>query len=414
MDEFAQTRQPDDLFDDDFTPIVEPIIKSNAPPPGRPNQDHIISRLDRPSHGRNGGQNTRPGDATRQPPAQHTATSTMNTDDISKLPTNEPDSLAKGHPAVRGDRLATGGLQKPKLTETELSARLEAAKLNNARREKLHRMAEADEASFQEGEANASQRRREEGAARRVMDGEREKNRLRKLGSRGGREWDEGKAEEELGSGRGSQYRRGQHGGVAYEGGRPTHSFEDRSQDQERGGAPFGPKGGRGRGGRMRGGFDHGSGYQDNSSDGPLTRSGRIARGRSENDFATNDGSQDQDRDGPIITYRGGRNRGGRNRGGRSGPRGRGRGGPETGDGAANIADPAAAPIANTHTTIETDFPALPTPTPAVAEKSVEKGKTDGKWGDDPTKDGGAVQAPGSWADQVEAVEVKAEPQAGW
>ena len=102
-------------------------------------------------------------------------------------------------------------MQKPKLTESELSARLAAARLNNAKREEAHRLAEADEASFQHREAQAREKRREEGAARRVMEGERERNRLRKLGARGGREWDEGKAPEEE-KARGA--RRGMYGGV--------------------------------------------------------------------------------------------------------------------------------------------------------------------------------------------------------
>ena len=102
-------------------------------------------------------------------------------------------------------------MQKPKLTESELSARLAAARLNNAKREEAHRLAEADEASFQHREAQAREKRREEGLARRVMEGERERNRLRKLGARGGREWDEGKAPEEE-KARGA--RRGMYGGV--------------------------------------------------------------------------------------------------------------------------------------------------------------------------------------------------------
>lgn len=117
-------------------------------------------------------------------------------------------------------------------------------------------MAEADEASFQQREAQAQQKRREEGVARRVMDQEREKNRLRKLKGMGGREWDEGKEEDEGRSGRGGQFRRGAHGGTAYRGQGPGElngESVDGGLEAERGG--FRGRGrGRGRGERGRGG----------------------------------------------------------------------------------------------------------------------------------------------------------------
>lgn len=99
-----------------------------------------------------------------------------------------------------------------------------AAALNNARREAAHRLAEADEASFRAREQRAHDKRREEGVARRQMEGERERNRLRKLGARGGREWDEGK-EENVGvgeAGRGRGARRGVYGGVSVDRGSGT------------------------------------------------------------------------------------------------------------------------------------------------------------------------------------------------
>ena len=167
--------------------------------------------------------------------------------------------------------MGTGGIQKPKLTEDELSARLEAAKLNNARREEAHRLAEADEASFQQREAKAREKRREEGAARRAMEGEREKNRLRKLGARGGREWDEGKEEEV--AGRRSDFRKGVNGGIGDVGKRTDtgEGFQIRGNGEgadesgyrgsTRGGYGGGRRGrGRGRGGRGRGRGDHGGG----------------------------------------------------------------------------------------------------------------------------------------------------------
>lgn len=209
MDEFAQTRQPDNLFDDDFTPIsVEPAVQEAAP-----RRSHTQGRTFNPSSS-----NSRP----MAKPAD--------SEEVSKAPNTEPSSRA-----VRGDRSATGGITKPKLTEEELSARLEAVKLNNARREAAHRLAEADEASFQKQEAQEIQKRKELGVAREAMEKEREKNRLRKLGAQAGREWDEGKEEEPIRPPGESQYRRGVHGGIAYSGGGrrgrvPTSWHQDNSQ----------------------------------------------------------------------------------------------------------------------------------------------------------------------------------------
>ncbi|KAL8646744.1 MAG: hypothetical protein Q9210_005958, partial [Variospora velana] len=222
MDEFAQTRAPDDLFDDDFIPIEEALVQEFVQPTPPQSQR---GRHDRP-RGRGRG---RPNQQQQQllqhhqkPPAQpHTSTPSdppiLNINEtIATIETPaEPETTSKPSTAVRGDRSATGGNAKPKLTEEELSARLAAAKLNNAKREEAHRMAEADEASFQQREAQASQRRQEEGRARRLMDQERERNRLRKLGAQGGREWDEGKDDQPAQDPRRSQYQRGAHGGAA-------------------------------------------------------------------------------------------------------------------------------------------------------------------------------------------------------
>lgn len=209
MDEFAQTRQPDNLFDDDFTPIsVEPAVHEAAP-----RRNHTLGRNSNPSS-----YNSRP---MAKPADSEEVSKTSNTETASR--------------AVRGDRSATGGITKPKLTEEELSARLEAVKLNNARREAAHRLAEADEASFQKQEAQEIQKRKELGVAREAMEKERERNRLRKLGAQAGREWDEGKEDEPIRSPGESQYRRGVHGSIAYSGGNRrdrvnTNWHQDNSQ----------------------------------------------------------------------------------------------------------------------------------------------------------------------------------------
>lgn len=236
MEEFAQTRGLDSLFEDDFTPLTERVDRTTQKstklrPQGNNQANHP-----------RGQENSRPNAANQVEEA-----------DSQK---NKASLGPKPSAAVRGDRSATGGINKPKLTETELSKRLEAAKVNSARREEAHRLAEADEASFQKREAQASQKRTQEGVTRRAMEGEREKNRLRKLGARAGREWDEGKDEEQVSSPRESQYRRGAHGGVAYrDGGRQqggSTEHEPRYQEEtERG--YFGHRGGRGKGDRGRG-----------------------------------------------------------------------------------------------------------------------------------------------------------------
>lgn len=274
MDEFAQTRGADDLFDDDFTPIAEPTTQNsepqqqspqrggrNAPTPrGRGYRHPSINTKSRPTASE---QNTTPSQPSQ--PDTHP----VNPSEVdSTTPFQQQPSPPQQRPptAVRGDRTATGGIAKPKLTEDELSARLAAAKLNNAKRAEAHRLAEADEASFQQREAQASQKRKEEGVARRAMNAEREKNRLRKLGQQAGREWDEGKEEQEANPI--SQYRRGAHGGVAYDAVRgrgARNGYQDDGHnpvfDGRRGGQ--GP-GGRGRGDRARGGrgrgeFNHGA-----------------------------------------------------------------------------------------------------------------------------------------------------------
>lgn len=254
MEEFAQTREQPSLFDDDFTPIVTEPKPQN------------VARQTHPSQR---GQHKNP---PATPKLADIATESDEAPTIANL-----DHTPRPPAAVRGDRSATGGINKPKLTESELSARLEAAKLNNARREEAHRLAEEDEASFQKREAQAGQKRKEEGAARRAMEGEREKNRLRKLGARDGREWDEGKEDQHVNSQEGSQYRRGAHGGVAYRGGRQQDERgEYASRDQDYSAREnFGQRGVRGRGDRSRGergrGGRGGRGREGGGYDGGMT-----------------------------------------------------------------------------------------------------------------------------------------------
>ncbi|KAH0290411.1 hypothetical protein M436DRAFT_44276 [Aureobasidium namibiae CBS 147.97] len=199
---------------------------------------------------------------TEQPTQQEqlpAAAATTTTAESSKPATN----------AVRGDRTATGGLRKPKLSEQELAEKMSRISLKNEKLAAAHARAEADAADFAEREEVAAKRRQEERRDRQQMMGEREKNRLRKLKAVGGREWDAEKPDEadafggpRQAGGRG----RGAHGGIAgqknqdgsregfggdredYTDGREYMYREDRGRGRGRG------RGGRGGGGPGRGG----------------------------------------------------------------------------------------------------------------------------------------------------------------
>ncbi|KAJ5164409.1 uncharacterized protein N7500_006239 [Penicillium coprophilum] len=304
MDEFAQTRGADDLFDDEIIPIsteqqqaqTEVISTPEPEPevqethiPEKPVPEQSIPRGDTPQRGRGErgrgrrgrGKGARGGRDSEQkrsegsprkktpvnPPAADVREAGASKPEKSvetkeqAAPVEEsngedvPASGAEAQrvPAVRGDRSATGGLRKPKLTEEELSKRIAAAKENAVKKAAAHARAEADQASFMEREQEAAKKRREELAHRRVMDSEREKNRQRKLKAQTGREWDSQKREEDYNPrGGGSQFRRGMHGGVS---GAVRRDFEEaRSENAE---DHSGGNRGRGRGGR--GGRDRGS-----------------------------------------------------------------------------------------------------------------------------------------------------------
>ncbi len=277
MDEFAQSRDDIDLFDDDIIPVdppeedaeVETVAKQvqdislksapKGPSGGNSYQRSSDSRGDR-GRGRGGRgrgsdrTNTRPQSSSLSqskhapPPPQASGGPTaaspppltpppgdskLSESEVVPAPTASPGSEEQTEPppapptepstparppAVRGDRTATGGIKKPKLTEDELTAKLAAAKTRSESRSAAHARAEADAAKFAERERAAAEKRIKDVANRKVMEGEREKNRARKMAVMGGREWDAEKNEEDFkaaarGRGRG-QYTRGAHGGV--------------------------------------------------------------------------------------------------------------------------------------------------------------------------------------------------------
>lgn len=238
MDGFAQTRQPDDLFDDDFTPYIEPAAEPivEGPPPAQQNAKIAQQKMA-----------ISPAAPATPPKAE--PPETISTADASSRPVTKSELKPPLSLSVRGDRSATGGILKPKLTEDELSARLTAARLNNAKREEAHRLAEADEAEFQQREAQEIQKRRQEGIARREMDREREKNRQRKLAVKSGREWDESKEEVKPTTMSGGTFR-GANGGYRGSGRRGSRDVRDlTSRDGE-----YGARG-RGRGRGLRGDY---------------------------------------------------------------------------------------------------------------------------------------------------------------
>ncbi|KAK3051871.1 hypothetical protein LTS18_012359 [Coniosporium uncinatum] len=282
-DEFAQTRPPDDLFDDDFIPIsapTAPITSATSQPtpptqPRPPTEPSSFSIRGRASRSR-GGHN-------RTSPPQHHLPSEP---DIITTASATPDAPPENAPeaatttattiiptAVRGPRHLTGGTPKPKLTDAELSARLSAMSIKNRSLAEAHARAEADRQSSEKREQQAVVRRREERVNRQQMMGERERNRQRKLGARGGREWDVEKEEEEI-EGRAREPgggMRGAHGGVVGSRGdlgdsRFARVEDEQGQDQSQGQDGFEIRGnadrgrGRGRGGRGRGGRGRGDG----------------------------------------------------------------------------------------------------------------------------------------------------------
>ncbi|KAJ9614087.1 hypothetical protein H2200_002223 [Cladophialophora chaetospira] len=176
-------------------------------------------------------------------------------------PTGPTNVLPAKTPAVRGDRTLTGGPARTKLTEEELSAKLAAAKERSQNVAAAHARAQADAASFEERERIAGLKRAVEKKERRAMEGEREKNRLRKLGNREGREWDRDKEDVLAGTnGRGGRGRGAytDYGGRGFSGDqgeeddlRQYEWHDDRGRGRGRG---RGGRGDRGRAGRGRGG----------------------------------------------------------------------------------------------------------------------------------------------------------------
>ncbi|RMZ82354.1 hypothetical protein DV738_g1732, partial [Chaetothyriales sp. CBS 135597] len=158
MDEFAQSRDDNDLFDDEITPL-EPGQTSGQI--SDPTETVPLERL------------TIEPDRDQPPRDEHV---------------HGPPPAPRGRGRGRG-----GPPRKPKLSEAELSAKLASAKLKAESRAAAHARAEADKEAHEARERVAAEKRREEAKRRREMEGERERWRERKLEAKAGREWDEQK-----------------------------------------------------------------------------------------------------------------------------------------------------------------------------------------------------------------------------
>ncbi|KAK7508923.1 uncharacterized protein IWZ02DRAFT_437965 [Phyllosticta citriasiana] len=340
-DEFAQTREDDDLFDDDFTPVAEPVVEVDLTPVPVVDDDVTDSPSDVATASPvNLGDNTEahhhasgPVDAVPRPPPTGPSAGARGARDggfrgrgrgnhrgarggaRGGAPTGGPGGLAgsrfapsapangaenkekevvqgsgsaevqgeqqgttdgqegekkdaagkavRKEGAVRGDRSATGGIKKERLTEEQLAARMSAIKLKNESLIAAHARAEADLAQYQKREAEAAakaaQRAKAERQNRQVMMGERERNRMRKLNAVNGREWDLDKEEGFGGTERGARgARRGAHGGVVGSRGAGGEAEVDQqpasSDNHDRSHAPQHSGGRGGRGGRRGGG----------------------------------------------------------------------------------------------------------------------------------------------------------------
>lgn len=199
IDNSMRVRSDDDLFSEDFIPVQQPVVETQTSPRGRGRGEGGRSR----GRGRGRGARDR-GDAASNTPTRGSAhTEQAQAQAGGDAPESAPKGpRQEGVASVRGNRQATGGLAKPKLTEAELAEKMEKIKIKNASLTAAHARAQADEASFAEREEQAKQvaarRQKEERRDRQQMMGERERNRMRKLKAMEGREWDAEKNEDDF------------------------------------------------------------------------------------------------------------------------------------------------------------------------------------------------------------------------
>ncbi|KAK1759908.1 hypothetical protein QBC47DRAFT_373306 [Echria macrotheca] len=305
-------RTDDDLFADDFEPIAPenqipilttadsaPVTTSIPPqeklatetepaaiPPTQVPKSLAQSRHNRPDKPARPNNHKSNGSSSHPKPAKQPPTnSDKDTLQTPAAPSTAPKapSAAASAPAkyvssntasaVSEARLGSGANPRTKLTEEELSARMEEMRLLNAKTERRFQQTQADESAHAEallrGQEEARKRRLEEAAKkkaenedRRRLEEERAKNRERKLNEKKEGGWDEGKnerlAEEDRRGFRSAHggIRGSLHSGLA--GSRYAHAENDDpgehgngSSGRARGGRGRGGRGGRGRGGKQ-------------------------------------------------------------------------------------------------------------------------------------------------------------------
>jgi hypothetical protein len=225
VEESMQTRPPDDLFGDDFTPVEQPVVEKRTIEPTAVEEVPVEQPTPQPApqpaaqqtrgkgDGARGGRGRGRGRGGRKDSQGQQTQGQAKPEQKSEeavaavqAPENAPTGPKKETTAsVRGDRRGTGGVRKPKLTETELAEKMAQIQIKNASLTAAHARAEADAASFAEREiqakAQSAQRAKEERRDRQQMMGERERNRLRKLKALEGREWDMEKNEDDFSKG---------------------------------------------------------------------------------------------------------------------------------------------------------------------------------------------------------------------
>lgn len=257
MDDFAQSREPDDLFADEIEPADEeptyesPKIQPDSPVnsivPTAPTQYQQGGQIGggRGATGPRGGRGRgrgRGGPGSRGAPQ---ASQPSQVESVSRVASNPPSgdvdstdasppsppadvAIATAQPSavneqsritsVRGDRSATGPAKPTKRSPAELDELMSSMKLKNAAKTKAFERSEKDQATFLQRQQQAAAKQKEETKAIREQDMEREKNRLRKMKAQGVREWDSEKQESDIvdrSRGNSSGYTRGAHGGVS-------------------------------------------------------------------------------------------------------------------------------------------------------------------------------------------------------
>ncbi|KAI6783645.1 uncharacterized protein J7T54_005674 [Emericellopsis cladophorae] len=228
MDDQFGGRTDDDLFYDDFEPVEsETVIVSEQPPitpaPTRSPAPVPVSQPQKsPSKPVQGLSSSRFADSP-EPPEQTTppADASAEPADAASLAASGPPSDAPTGPKKRQKgngrnhknhqpRAGSGANPRQKLTEDELSAKMQHMKLLNAEKERKFERASQDEKQHAEAYAKgmeearkrrkeAEERRKRTEETQRKLNDEREKNRERKLkamGTKEGGSWDEGKVEQ--------------------------------------------------------------------------------------------------------------------------------------------------------------------------------------------------------------------------